>query len=132
MKFSRDGPLPQFELGPHLGGLKVLYQRSGIIARMITMTSAMTAAWSTSGTLRGVFLGSFALFMAAAFVVLLGWMVVDYVLILPSEQSFQQGQSERAERSPLKRDTENIRERLDAIERQTRPLADGGGSDGSD
>lgn len=121
MKISRDGPLPQFELGPHLGGFKVLYQRSGIIARMITMTSAMTAAWSTNQTLRDVFLGSFLVFMAAAGAVLCLWMVFDYVALMPSEQNFRQGQAHRSERSPLKRDTERILDELDET-----AVADGG------
>jgi len=108
--------LPQFELGPRLGGAKVLYQRSGIIARMITMLSAMSAAWSTTPALRQA-LGSFAAFVGLAVIALLAWMAFDYVVLLPSEQSFNQGQSQRAERSPLKRDTEEIVERLSRVER---------------
>lgn len=135
MKLSRDGPLPQIELGPTLGGLKVLYQRSGIIARMITMLSAMSAAWSTTAALRDIFLGEFALFLAAAACVLILWMVVDYSLIIPSEQSFNQGQAHRPERSPLKRDTEEIISRLDQLESDntgsgTQSVAtDGGGGE---
>lgn len=72
------------------------------------MTSAMAAAWSTNAVIRDAFRNSFALFMLAAVAVLGLWMVVDYALILPSEQSFQQGQSQRPERSPLKNDTEEI------------------------
>lgn len=121
MKISWNGPLPQLELGPHLGGLKVLYQRSGIIARMITMVSAMTAAWSTNAALRNIFFNSFLAFLAAAVLVLLVWMVVDYMFLIPSEQSFRQGQAHRTERSPLKRDTEEIIDRLDHV-----TVADGG------
>lgn len=113
MKWSWDGPLPQIELGPHLGGLKTLYQRSGIVARLITMLSAMGAAWSTTGTLRQLFLGEFVLFVLGAGAVLCGWMVVDYMIIIPSEQTFRQGQGQRVERSPLKQDTEEILRRLE-------------------
>jgi len=108
MKISRNGPLPQLELGPHLGGAKSLFQRSGIVARMITMASAMSAAWSTTPVLRDAFLGSFVLFGLAAVGALGAWMVVDYVFILPSEQTFRQGQAHRSDRSPVKRDTEEI------------------------
>jgi len=115
MNLSWDGPVPQVELGPHLGGAKTLFQRSGIIARMITMVSAMSAAWSTSTTLRELFFGSYALFLGSAIAALCAWMVFDYVLIIPSEQSFRQGQAHRTERSPLKRDHEEIQEQLEAL-----------------
>lgn len=116
MKISYNGPIPQVELGPHLGGLKTLYQRSGIIARMITMLSAMSAAWSTSATIRSLFVGEFALFVSAAALALVAWMVVDYTVILPSEQSFRQGQAHRSERSPVKRDTERILSQMRSVE----------------
>lgn len=138
MKRSDDGPIPQLELGPHLGAFKVLYQRSGIIARMITMLSAMSAAWSTTGVLRDVFAGSFIAFLGFAVLILLLWMVVDYTVIIPSEQSFNQGQSQRPERSPLKRDTEEIINRIDELETElgrrgerSRTVADGGTEDES-
>jgi len=100
--------LPQLELGPRVGGLKVLFQRSGIVTRVITMLSAMSAAWSTSGVLRDVFLGSYVFFVAAAAVAVAVWMLVDYAVILPSEQTFRMGQAHREERSPLKQDHERI------------------------
>lgn len=130
MKRSDDGPIPQLELGPHLGALKVLYQRSGIIARMITMLSAMSAAWSTTGVLRDVFGGSFLAFLGFAVLVLLVWMVIDYAIIIPSEQSFNQGQSQRPERSPLKRDTEEIIERVEQLEEQAGASARSTATDG--
>jgi hypothetical protein len=116
MQVSWDGPLPQVELGPHLGGAKTLFMRSGIVTRMITMLSAMSAAWSTSHTLRSLFAGSYFLFVGAALLVMGGWMVFDYVLILPSEQSFRQGQAHREERSPLKRDHDEMMQRLEALD----------------
>lgn len=115
MKLSWDGPLPQVELGPHLGGAKTLFMRSGIVTRMITMLSAMSAAWSTSGALRGLFLDSYALFVGAALVAMGLWMVVDYMLILPSEQAFRQGQAHREERSPLKRDHDEMKRQLEEL-----------------
>jgi hypothetical protein len=116
MKVNRDGPIPQVEWGPTLGGAKALFQRSGIVARLITMVSAMSAAWSTSAALRDVFFGSYILFLGAAFAALAAWMVVDYTLIIPSEQTFRQGQAHREERSPLKRDHEDIKRRLEAMD----------------
>lgn len=116
MKISRDGPLPQFELGPHLGGLKVLYQRAGsLVFQPITMVSAMTGAWATSQTVRDLFMNSLIAYFGS--VVVLGFVVMTayYMFILPSEQSFNQVQSQRPERSPLKQDTENIREELEAL-----------------
>ena len=124
MKISRNGPIPQIELGPHLGGLKTLFQRSGIISRMITMLSAMSAAWSTSATIRQLFGGEFVLFVGAAVAALGGWMVVDYALILPSEQSFRQGQAHRSERSPVKRDTERILDEIGDESEQSTTAAD--------
>jgi predicted membrane-bound spermidine synthase len=116
VKLSWDGPLPQVELGPHLGGAKTLFMRSGIVTRLITMFSAMSAAWSTSHTLRSLFLGSFVLFVAAALVAMCTWMVIDYTLILPSEQAFRQGQAHREERSPLKRDHDEMKRQLEALQ----------------
>lgn len=112
MKISTDGVLPQFELGPNLGGLKVLYQRAGVVMRTITMVSAMTSAWATSGTVRAVFGGSAAAFFGTALLIGVLWMVFDYVALIPSEQTFRNGQSERTERSPLKNDTEAILKEL--------------------
>lgn len=109
MKLTTDGPLPQVELGPHLGGLKVLYQRAGgLVFQPITMVSAMTGAWATSPMVRDLFANSLVLYFGS--VALLGVIVmaVYYMLILPSEQSFSQVQSQRPERSPLKRDTEAL------------------------
>lgn len=117
--------IPQLELGPRLGGLKVLFQRSNMITGLITMFSAMSAAWSTTPVLREVF-GSFAVFALTAGAVLAAWMTLDYTVLLPSEQSFNQGQSQRPERSPLKRDTEEIKTCLERLETVR---ADGGDDD---
>lgn len=109
METSNDGPLPQFELGPHLGGLKVLYQRAGsLVFQPVTMVSAMTGAWATSPMVQRLFLDSLLVYFGS--VVLLGGVVMTtyYMFILPSEQSFNQVQSQRPERSPLKQDTETI------------------------
>lgn len=136
MRTSRDGFLPQVELGPRLGGAKRLFERSGIVSRLITMVSAMTAAWSTSETVRTVFFDSFTVFILVASLLIVCWMGFDYIVLLPSEQSFNQIQSQRAERSPMKRDTEELLDRaevlghkLDAVRTET--AADGGESDGS-
>ena len=112
---SRDGIFPQVELGPRLGGFKVLYQRTGAVARVITMVSAMVAAYSTTPWLQDVF-GSFALFLATTITVLLIYMAIDFIVILPSEQRFLGVQAQRTERSPLKRDTEAILRLLDEPE----------------
>lgn len=133
MKISRDGPLPQFELGPHVGGLKVLYQRAGsIIFQPVTMTGAMMAAWGTNPGIRELFFGSLVLYFGSLAVVGLVWAAIYYSCVLPSEQSFNQGQSQRPERSPLKRDTEAIRERIDELEHRLAARADGGDSDGGE
>lgn len=108
-----EGVLPQLSSGViRLGGAKVLFQRSGMVTQLITMLSAMSAAWSTTPALRDVF-GSFLVFVGVAVAALVVWMVFDYSVLLPSEQSFNQGQSQRSERSPLKRDTEEILRRMD-------------------
>lgn len=116
MKTNNDGPIPQFELGPKLGGLKVLYQRSGsLVFQPVTMVSAMVGAWSTSPTVRDLFLGSIVLYFGSVFVLGGLAMTAYYVAILPSEQRFNQTQSQRSIRSPLKRDTEAIRDELEEI-----------------
>ena len=125
MKISRDSVVPQLELGPRLGGLKVLYQRTGTVAGVITMLSAMTAAYSTTPVLQEFF-GSFPVFVMAAVATLVVYMAVDFMAILPSEQRFLGVQAQRTERSPLKRDTEQILRRLDTLE-QTEALATDGG-----
>lgn len=116
MKISRDGPLPQFELGPHLGGLKVLYQRAGsLVFQPITMVGAMMGAWGTNPGIRELFLNSLLVYFGTVAVVGVITVTLYYVAILPSEQSFNQGQSQRPERSPLKRDTEAIRSEVEAL-----------------
>jgi hypothetical protein len=114
MKISRDGVLPQVELGPRLGGLKVLYQRAGsLVFQPVTMVSAMGAAWSTTPALQAVF-GSFLVFVLAVAMFGLAVMGGYYIIVLPAEQRFNQVQSQRSERSPLKRDTEAILAALEA------------------
>lgn len=133
MKISRDGPLPQFELGPHVGGLKVLYQRAGsIIFQPVTMTSAMMAAWGTNTAIRELFFNSLLLYFGSLTVVGLVWAAIYYSCVLPSEQSFNQGQSQRPERSPLKRDTEAIQTQIDNLEQQLAARTDGGDVDGGE
>lgn len=126
---GRKRILPQWELGPRLGGLKVLLQRGGFLMQMITMGSAMISAWATSRTLRSVFLDSVALYFASTALLIAVWLVVYYSVILPSEQTFNQTQSQRPERSPLKRDTEQILDRLEAVEQRQQMRADGGTED---
>ncbi|MFD1526044.1 MULTISPECIES: hypothetical protein [Halobacteriales] len=128
MKISRDGVLPQLEpvgnLGRwqvRLGAAKRLFQRSGILSRMITMWSAMTAAYSTTPLLQDVF-GSLMAFLVAGTGALAVYGAFDYVGLMPGEQAFGQTQSQRSERSPLKRDTEAILERLET----DAPRTDGG------
>jgi len=126
---GRKRILPQWELGPRLGGLKVLLQRGGFLMQMITMGSAMISAWATSRTLRAVFLDSVTLYFASTALLIAVWLVVYYSVILPSEQTFNQTQSQRPERSPLKRDTEQILERLEQVEQRQQMRADGGTED---
>jgi len=116
MKVSRDGRIPQLEFGPYLGGAKLLFQRSGIVTRLITMISAMSAFWSTNGTLRGLFAGRYAVFIGGALLAMAAWMVLDYTVILPSEQNFRQNEAHTTERSPLKRDHEDLKRRLAALD----------------
>lgn len=127
MKISRDGVLPQLEpvgdLGRwqvRIGAAKRLFQRSGILSRMITMWSAMTAAYSTTPILQEIF-GSLIGFIVAGTGALAVYGAFDYIGLMPGEQAFGQNQSQRPERSPLKRDTEAILARLD-----NQPRTDGG------
>lgn len=133
MKFSRDGVIPQLEpegwVGTwqtRLGGARRLFQRSGIVSRPITMWGAITAAWGSFDPLQTAF-PSYGVFVGAAFLILGLWGIVDFAGIMPGEQKFGQTQSQRTERSPLKRDTEEILTRLDRIDQPVIP--DGGDSD---
>lgn len=114
MKVSKDSVVPQLELGPRLGGLKQMYMRSGVVTRPVTMVSAMTAAYSTTPYMKALF-GSFAAFVAFVALCIAAYMAFDFMVLYPSEQSFNQEQAQRAERSPLKRDTEEIKQRLDEL-----------------
>jgi len=118
MKISDNGRIPQLELGPYLGGAKLMFQRSGIVTRLITMISAMSAFWSTNNTLRMAYNGNYPAFIATALVLMGVWMVFDYTIILPSEQNFRQGEAHTSERSPLKRGHDEILARLDRIENE--------------
>lgn len=124
MKVSRDGAVPQVEPEGagrrwliRLGGAKRLFQRAGgFVMQPITMLSAMTGAWATYAPLRQTFLGSEVLFFGSAAAVIGAWMLVYYALVLSAEQAWGQTQSQRAERSPLKRDTEELLRRTDHLE----------------
>lgn len=116
MKISSNGRIPQLELGPYIGGAKLLFQRSGIVTRMITMLSAMSAFWSTNNTIRVAFSGNYVLFIATAFIAMGLWMIFDYTVVFPSEQNFRQNEAHTKERSPLKRDHREILRRLDEKE----------------
>lgn len=129
-KLRGDKPLlKQHELGPRLGGLKVLFQRSGIVMHAITMVSAMGSFWATSPALRAIFRGYVGIYYGAAAFGIFVWILFYYKWVLPSEQTFNQVQSQRPERSPLKRDTEAILEYLEQSEssqEQVKVRADGG------
>ena len=116
MKTNDEGPIPQVELGPHLGGVKRLYQRAGVVMNSITMVSAMTSAWATSATVRATFGDSVFAFFGTAALLGIAWVVFDYAVLLPSEQTFNNNQRETPERSPMKRDTEAILRRLDELD----------------
>lgn len=124
MKISRDSIVPQVELGPRLGGFKQLFQRTGIVVRPITMFSAMAAAYSTTPEIQAFF-GSFLAFALTAVAGMLAWMGFDFVVLYPSEQSFNQEQAQRPERSPMRRDTVYIRERMDELADDVEELKDG-------
>ena len=135
MKVSRDGWLPQVEpegrfegVLVRLGGAKRIIQQSSFPMQAVTMVNASISAWATSAGLRSLFQHSALLFAAVVLTGLLGWMAAYFSFILPGEQAWGQGQSQRTERSPLKQDTEAILERLEELEAQheQRVQTDGG------
>lgn len=133
MKISRDGVIPQLEPAGRgrkwmlrVGGAKRLFQRSaGVVMQPITMLGAMTSAWATYAPLRDLFLGSTMVYFGGVFALIAVWMAVYYSAILSSEQGWGQSQSQRAERSPLKSDTEEILERVARLDEQS-VATDGG------
>lgn len=104
----------------------MLVQRSGVVANKITMVGALTAAWGTNPWVRDLFFGSFALFIGSTFVVLAVYAVIDHGVILPGEQGYTQEQAHTAERSPLKRDTEELLDRGERLPRSTDAPDSGG------
>lgn len=139
MKISRDGFLPQLEpegwaepVLVRVGGAKRIIQQSSFPMQALTMANASISAWATSEWLRGLFLNSALLFAATVTLALGLWMTAYFVAILPGEQAWGQGQGQRSERSPLKRDTEAIRAQLEEVETKLdrdgdhRAVADGG------
>lgn len=123
MKISRDGFLPQLEpegwaepVLVRLGGAKRIIQQSSFPMQAITMVNASIGAWSTSAWLRNLFWNDVRVFALMVTFSLIAWMTAYFTAILPGEQAWGQGQGQRSERSPLKRDTEEIIERMDALE----------------
>lgn len=122
MKISRDGFVPQVEpdgghagLQTRLGGLKRLLQSTNFPMQAIVVGNTSITVWVTSQWLRRLFLNDPRLYALAVAVALLSWLAVYYIVILPGEQAWGQGQSQRVERSPLKTDTEHIRKELEAV-----------------
>lgn len=139
MKISRDGFLPQLEpegwaepVLVRVGGAKRIIQQSSFPMQAITMVNASISAWATSPGLRTTFNNSVMLFALTVTLGLAGWMTAYFTAILPGEQAWGQGQSQRTERSPLKQDTEEI---LELLQDENNPqeaavVADGGVQEG--
>ena len=125
MKISRDGVVPQIEpdggaasLQVRLGGLKRLLQSTNFPMQAIVVGNTSITVWVTSDWLRTLFFNEPLLYALTVLVSLVAWLALYYIVILPGEQSWGQGQSQRPTRSPLKRDTEHIIQRLEALERE--------------
>lgn len=123
MRISRGGVVPQIEpdgawseVLVRLGGLKRLLQSTNFPMQAIVVGNTSVTVWATSAWLRALFLNDPRLYALAVFAALLAWLSVYYVVILPGEQAWGQNQSQRPARSPLKTDTEEILDRLDALE----------------
>lgn len=132
MKISRDGWVPQLEpegsaepVLVRLGGAKRIMQQSSFPMQAVTMVNASIGAWAASAWLRGVFWNDARLFAFTVGLGLIAWMVAYFSVILPGEQAWGQGQSQRTERSPLKRDTEEILTRLNELETELDRRTDG-------
>jgi len=133
MKISRDGWLPQLEpegsaegFLVRLGGAKRIVQQSSFPMQAVTMVNASISAWATSAGLRDLFWNDVRIFAGVVTAGLIAWMVAYFSVILPGEQAWGQGQSQRTERSPLKQDTEDIISRLDSLEMGRKTLATDG------
>lgn len=116
VRISREGLIPQIEPGPmarRLGGVYQLVQRSGVPIRILNTGMLGSVLWSTSPMVRNIFPNILVLY--AVLVIAVGvYMIGDLSIILPFQQGFSQHQSQRSERSPLKRDTEEILDHLSA------------------
>lgn len=123
MKISRDGFVPQIEpdggyaaMQTRLGGFKRLLQSTNFPMQAIVVGNTSITVWVTSEWLRALFLGDPRLYALTVMLGLTGWLAVYYVVILPGEQAWGQGQSQRVERSPFMRELVALREQVDEIE----------------
>lgn len=117
MKISRDGVVPQIEpdgghagIQTRLGGLKRLLQSTNFPMQAIVVSNTSITVWVTSEWLRALFLNDPRLYALAVAVAMTAWLSLYYVVILPGEQAWGQGQSQRVERSPIMRKLEQIQE----------------------
>lgn len=123
MKISRDGFVPQIEpdggyaaMQTRLGGFKRLLQSTNFPMQAIVVGNTSITVWVTSEWLRALFYNDPRLYALTVAVALVSWLSVYYVVILPGEQAWGQGQSQRIERSPIMRELKAIREQLDESE----------------
>lgn len=124
MKISRDGVVPQIEPDGgrwsdwqvRLGGMKRLLQSTNFPMQAIVVGNTSVTVWVTSEWLRALFFGEPALYAATVGLAMVAWLSVYYTVLMPGEQAWGQGQSQRVERSPLMYELVEVREKLENLE----------------
>lgn len=121
MKISRDGIVPQIEPDGgrwanwqvRLGGMKRLLQSTNFPMQAVVVGNTSVTVWVTSQWLRSLFFGEPLLYAATVAVGLFAWLSAYYTVLMPGEQAWGQGQSQRVERSPIMQELQSINDKVD-------------------
>ncbi len=113
----------QMELSGAIGGMRMFVSRIGIYLAFINWVMISRIFWADSEVIRYVFLGSYWLFLflglgGVVFVALL----IEWVVMFPSEVRFSQHQWAKGDRSPLYSEIAETRETVARLEKEISEL----------
>lgn len=113
----------QKELPGAIGGVRMFISRIGIYLAFINWVMISRIFWSDSEIIRHVFLGSYWLFLflglgGVVFVALL----IEWVVMFPSEIRFSQYQWAKGDRSPLYSEIAETRKIVSRLEKEISEL----------
>jgi len=113
----------QRELPGWIGGARMLVSRIGVYLAYVNWLMLSIIFWSSSPLVRSIFLNSYLLFLFLG----LGGVVavallIEWVLVLPSEVRFTQNQWAKGNRSPLYSQLVETRKSVGRLEREVSKL----------